>query len=397
MSTHAEHMAFPFVDPPGLEVDPAFERLRKEPGMCRVQLPYGEPTWLAARHDDVKALLGDRRFSRARAVGPDEPRILPIIQRANILIATDAPEHDRLRQALAATFTVRGVERLRPQTQHIVDGLLDDVRGQGSPADLMESFALAVPALVICELLGIPEPERPQFRRLADSFSVPALARLTGDQIRQIGGKLRDYLAELVARQHASPGGDLLGTLVRAGSLTDQELVAIAVTVLIAGHEATADQIGNLTYLLLTHPEHLRRLREQPDLTASAVEELLRYVPLGVATGLPRVATEDVELGGVLVRAGEFVMPVMTAANRDDTVFGDPDQLDFTRRGNAHFTFGHGVHRCLGAALARMELHIAIGSLLARFPTLHLATPAEDVEWCLGGLVRAPVRLMVAW
>src|SRR5262245_20307678 len=157
-------LAFPFAHPPALDVEPELEWLRNQPGMRRGQMRYGAPTWLAARHEDIKALLGDKRFSRGLAVGPDEPRLLPIVQRANILIATDAPEHDRLRQAVAATFTVRGVERLRPRTQEIVDAQLDRLAEAGPPIDLMSEFAVAVPALVICELLGIPEAERVRFR-----------------------------------------------------------------------------------------------------------------------------------------------------------------------------------------------------------------------------------------
>ncbi|HET8660000.1 MAG TPA: cytochrome P450 [Micromonosporaceae bacterium] len=397
MGAESELMPFPPTDLAGLDVDPSLAQLRKDPGMCRAVLPYGKPTWLAVRHCDVKTVLTDKRFSRAAAVGPDEPRILPIIQKANLLIATDAPEHDRLRQLLASSFTVRGVERLRPRVQQIVDALIDDMRRAGPPADLMQSFALPLAGLVICELLGVPEPEQPRFLELVDSFSVPALAQLTGEQIMKIGQELRGYLVGLVERRHSEPGEDLLSTLIRGGGLTDDELVAIAVTVLIAGHEATADEIANFTYLLLINPEQLRQLRERPDLMPSAVEEMLRYVPQGVGTGLPRLATEDVEVGGVLVRAGEFVLPVMTAANHDDTVFSDADRIDLTRSGNAHFSFGYGVHRCLGAALARMELQIAIGALLRHLPDLRLAVPAGDVAWCQGGLVRAPLKLMVAW
>lgn len=397
MDGQAKRIPYPPTEPVALEVDPALAQLRNEAGMCQAVLPHGKPVWLAVRYDDVKAVLSDKRFSRGRAVGPDEPRILPFIQKANLLIATDGPEHDQLRQVLAAQFTMRGAERLRPKVQQIVDGLLDDMQRQGAPSDLMQALAMPLAGLVICELLGVPGPERSGFRELIDSFSVPALAGLTGEQIMKIGLELRRYLAELVERRHREPGEDLLSTLTRGGKLTDDQLVAIAVTVLIAGHEATADEIANFVYLLLTRPEQLRQLRERPDLIPSAVEEMLRYVPLGVGTGLPRLATEDVEIGGVLVHAGEFVLPVMTAANHDDAAFADPDRIDFTRPGNAHFSFGYGVHRCLGAALARMELQIAIGSLLRRFAGLRLAVPDDEVDWCKGGLVRAPLKLLVAW
>ena len=396
-----EPVTFPSTEVPGLDTDPLIYRLRTEEGMPRVVLPYGKPAWLALRQEDVKAVLTDKRFSRALAVGPDEPRILPIIQRANLLVCTDGPEHVRLRQFLAATFTVRGVERFRPSTQRIVDDLLDEMEWNGRPVDLMEAFALAVPALVVCDLLGVPPTHRKRFCALADSFSVPKLAGMAAEEIMGIGRELRDYLAKLVRLRRKEPGDDLLSTIGCDGQVSDDELVGIAVTVLIAGHEATADQIANFTYLLLTRKEEARELREHPELLPSAIEELLRYVPLGVGTGLPRVATEDTQIGGVLVRAGEYVMPMMTAANRDGTVFDKPDRLDFRRQDSvpttAHMTFGYGAHRCLGSALARLELQTAIGSLLRRFPSLALACSASEVEWTRGGLVRAPRALWVTW
>jgi cytochrome P450 len=392
-----DHPLFPAGDPPRLDADPLLARLRREPGMRRVRLPYGRATWLAVRHRDVKALLTDQRFSRADAVGPDEPRILPFIQQANVLLVTDAPEHDRLRQLLAGAFTVRGVERLRPFTERTVEELLDAMRQQEAPVDLLAAYALPLPALVIAELLGVPAAERQAFRRLADAFSVPAVFTRTVEELMAQREELQTYLSQLIERKRASPGDDLLSSLIDGGSLTADELLAVAFMLLVAGHEATADQIANLTYLLLTHPDQRRELLDRPEQLPAAVEEMLRFVPSGVATGLPRLATEDVRLGGVLVRRGEFVMPLMAGANRDEEVFADPDRLDFTRPRPAHFAFGHGVHRCLGAALARMELQVAIGALLRRFPDLRLAADVDDIIWCAGGLVRAPVNLPVAW
>ncbi|MCM2424450.1 cytochrome P450 [Streptomyces sp. RKAG337] len=397
MPTPTEPVAFPFSDPAGLDVEPELGRLRAGAGLCPVQLPYGGPGYLAVRHQDVKSLLSDRRFSRAASVGPDEPRLLPIVQRANLLIASDGPVHDRLRRLLAAAFTVRGVERLRPRAREIISDLLDTVGKQDGPADLMELFALPVPILMICELLGVPEPDRARFRALAESFLAAKLHQLTAEQIGAAGQELRRYLTDLVAGRHDEPSDDLLGSLVAEGDLSDGELVGIAVTILIAGHEVLADQLANFTYFLLTHPGHHRQLLDDPELIPAAVEEMLRYTPLGVSTGSPRRATEDVELGGTLVRSGEYVLPVMTAANRDDTVFAAADVVDFERPHNQHLGFGFGVHRCLGSALARLELQEAMQALLSRFPGLRLAVPPEELTWCTGGLVRGPHTLPVTW
>ncbi|ONI77914.1 hypothetical protein ALI144C_31420 [Actinosynnema sp. ALI-1.44] len=392
-----EPMKFPSPSVPGLGFDPLVDGLHQVDGLRRAVLPYGRPTWLVTRHEDVKAVLTDSRFSRARAVGPGEPRIVPFVQQANVLLISDGPEHVRLRQLLASAFSVRGVERLRPRTQEIVDELLDELERARPPVELVESFALTVPVLVICELLGVPPERQPRLRALADAFWVPKLAEFTDEVVDGLRRELYEYLRELVRGQRAEPGPGLLGALVRKGQATDDDLLAITVTMLVAGHEAIADQIANIVYLLLTRHELFRELRAHPESLPHAVEELLRFVPLGVGTGLPRVATEDVTVGGTLVQAGEYVLPMMSAANRDEAAFDQPDRLDITREDSGHMTFGFGAHRCLGSVLARMELQVAIGSLLRRFPALALADPVDGVRWIRGGLVRAPQTLKVTW
>ncbi|GAB2750810.1 cytochrome P450 [Kitasatospora kifunensis] len=397
MRSPSEPPRFPFEVPPGLQEQPEFRRLRAEPGLCRVQLPYGEPAYLAVRHQDVKSLLTDRRFSRVESVGPGEPRLLPIVQRANLLMVSDGAGHERLRRRLAAAFTVRGVERLRPKVVAIVSDLLDGLEKQGGPADLMELFALPLPILMICEVLGVPPADRARFRELAESFLAAKLHRLTAEQIGGAGQELRRYLVELVAARHRESTEDLLGTLAAEGELSDDELVGLAVTILIAGHEVLADQLANVAYFLLTSPEHHQQLLTRPESIPAAVEEMLRWTPLGTSTGNPRRAVEDVELGGTLVRAGEYVLPVISAANHDETVFPDADRVDFRRPANPHLGFGSGAHRCLGSALARLELQVAVESLLRRLPGLRLAVPAEEIAWCEGGLVRGPLTLPVVW
>ncbi|MEV7603689.1 cytochrome P450 [Kitasatospora sp. NPDC089797] len=397
MSSPPEPPRFPTDVPSGLQEQPEFRQLRTEQGLCPYRLPHGAPAYLAVRYQDVRSLLTDRRFGRAHSVGPEEPRLLPIVQRANLLMVSDGPEHERLRRLLAAAFTVRGVERLRPRVTATVSDLLDGLEKHGGPADLMELFALPLPILMICELLGIPVGDRTRFRELAETFLAAKLHQMTAEQIGAAGQELRQYLVELVAARRREPTGDLLGTLTAEGDLSDQELVGLSVTILIAGHEVLADQLANTVYFLLTNPGHHRELLDRPELVPAAIEELLRWTPQGTSTGSPRRAVEDVELGGTLVRAGEYVLPLLSVANHDEAAFPAADRVDFHRPATSHLGFGAGVHRCLGSALARLELQVALAELLRRLPGLRLAVPAEEIAWCGGGLVRGPYTLPVVW
>jgi cytochrome P450 len=311
----------------------------------------------------------------------------------------DPPDHSRLRRLVAKAFTVRRVEALRPHVREIADGLLDRMVEQGAPADLVEEFALPLPITVICELLGVPYEDRAAFRTWSDAAL--STTSLPPETIQEYIQNLHDYMAGLVAKRRAQSTDDLLGALVRARDeedrLTEDELVRMGVGLLIAGHETTASQIPNFVYVLLTHPDECARLRAEPALIPRAVEELLRYIPLGASAGFPRYATEDVELGGVLVRAGEPVLAVMASANRDGEVFDDPDALDLAREENPHVGFGHGVHHCLGAPLARMELQVALDALVRRLPGLRFAVPEDELPWKSGMLVRGLTSLPVTW
>jgi cytochrome P450 len=353
---------------------------------------------LATRYQDVRTVLGDPRFSRAAALERDEPRSRPEPSSGGIL-SMDPPEHTRLRKLVAKAFTMRRVEALRPRVQQIADELLDRMLEHGPPADLVEDFALPLPVTVICELLGVPYEDRNDFRRWSDAaLSTTALSR---EKVQEYLDNLHRYMAGLVAQRRARPTDDLLGALVRARDeedrLSEDELVRLGVGLLIAGHETTASQIPNFVYVLLTRPNEWQRLRAEPELVPRAVEELLRYIPLGAAAGFPRYATEDLELGGVLVRAGEPVLAVVASANRDESVFADADTLDLARKENPHVGFGHGVHHCLGAPLARMELQVALGSLLRRMPELRLAAPEPELRWKTGMLVRGLESFPVTW
>ena len=398
MTAGYEPRTYPFNTGDGLGMDPRYAQLRAEEPLSRVRLPHGEDAWLATRHADARVVLGDPRFSRAASIGRDEPRTQPEPVGGGIL-SMDPPEHTRVRRLAAKAFTMRRVELLRPRAQEIADGLVDRMVELGSPVDLVEHFALPLPITVICEMLGVPVADRDKFRAWSDAFL--STTSLSGEQVIEYRMKLWQYMGELVQARREQPADDLLTGLVQARDeddrFTEDELVLLATGLLVAGHETTATQIPNFVYVLLNNPDELARLRAQPELLPQAVEELMRFVPLGVAAAFPRYALEDVELGGVLVKAGEPVLVAVGSANRDDRVFQNPDELDLTRSTNPHIGFGHGVHHCLGAPLARLELQVALGTLLRRFPELRFGVPQEDITWKAGMLVRGPSVLPVAW
>jgi len=396
--TTTETRSFPFSDTERLEPDPMFATLRAEQPLSRVQLPYGEPAWLATRYEDIKVVLGDPRFSRAAGVGRDEPRMRLHQAQEGSILSMDPPDHSRLRRLVMKAFTVRRVEELRPRAQEIADGLVDAMVAKGSPADVVADFGLPLPITVICELLGVPFEDRTDFRLWSDAFL--STTKFTPQEVYECVGKLREYMAGLIAQRRETPTDDLIGALVLARDnedrLSEEELLSLTQGLLVAGHETTASQIPNFVYVLLTHPEQLARLRADLSLVPKAVEELMRYVPLGQGPGIARYALEDIELGGVLVRAGEPVLPAIHSANRDVSVYTDPDVLDLLRQEASHVGFGHGAHHCLGAPLARMELQVAVDTLLRRFPELHLAE-GEDIEWKAGLATRGPARMLVTW
>ncbi|MEU7144361.1 cytochrome P450 [Nocardia sp. NPDC046473] len=400
MTVKTEVRQYPFGEPIRLDMDPLFAKLRREEPVSRVQLPYGDEGWLVTRYADAKLVLADPRFSRAVTVDREDiPRTTPNPSRQNSLLSMDAPEHSRLRKLVAKAFTSRRVEQLRPRAQEIVNERLNEIESAGPVADLVQSLALPLPVTVICEMLGVPTHDQHRFRDFSDT--VLSTTAHTTEQIDDARAALEAYLAEVVAQRREQPSDDLLGALVAARDnddrLSEDELVNLGIGLLIAGHETTANQIANFTYVLLSEPQHWELLCGRPDLVPGAIEELLRFVQLGSGGSFARVATEDVVLSGVTVRAGESVIVNTQAANRDESVFENSDELDLTRNNNPHMAFGHGVHHCLGAQLARLELQVALGSLLQRFPTLHLAVPFEEVPWKTGLLVRGPKALPVSW
>ncbi|QFU87220.1 cytochrome P450 [Amycolatopsis sp. YIM 10] len=393
----SEVRSYPFSEPERLETEPLFRTLRQEEPLSRVRLPYGEPAWLATRYEDVKVVLGDPRFSRAASVGRDEPRMRAHLPPPGNILSMDPPDHSRLRRLVTKAFTVRSVERLRPRAQEIAGGLVDAMLAKGSPGDLVADFALPLPITVICELLGVPYEDRADFRLWSDAFL--STTKFPPEQVAEYVERMREYMAGLIAQRRERPTDDLLGAMTLARDnddrLSEEELLSLAQALLVAGHETTASQIPNFVYVLLTHPDELARLRADLGRVPQAVEELMRYVPLGIGAGIARYALEDIELGGVLVRAGEPVLPALASANRDESKFTEPDRLDLSRDETSHVGFGHGAHHCLGAPLARMELQVALETLLRRLPGLRFAD--ADVEWKDGLATRGPTVLPVDW
>ena len=390
---------YPFGVADGLSVHPKLAEVRQTTPVLRIAMPYGGDAWLATRYDDVKMVLADPRFSMAATVGKDVPRPVPNIQTESSILTMDPPEHGRLRKLVAKAFTVRRVEALRPRIQQIIDDLTGTMLAAGSPADLAASVNWPLPITVICEMLGVPLADQGTFRQWTDG-----LLAIDGDGSKsQVNRRhLQDYLAGLIATHRAEPQDDLLTELITARDvddrLTEAELVNFSIALLLAGHETTANQTGNFVFLLLANRGLWDSLVADPSLVPAAVEELLRFVPLGGGAGFARIAKEDVVLAsGHPIAAGDAVMADMSSANRDESVYPHADQVDFHRPENQHVAFGHGAHHCLGAPLARMEMQMAVTSLVTRVPTLRLAVPAEEVEWKTDRLIRGVRSLPVAW
>ncbi len=381
---------------------PELGELREGVGVQSVVNAFGMQTYIVTRHDDVKAMLSDHQhFANARPPGfvlPGAPELSEEEQassRAGNLLGLDPPEHQRLRRMLTPEFTIRRMKRLEPRIVEIVTEHLDAMEAAGTPADLVESFALPIPSLVICELLGVPYEDRADFQKRASrqlDLSLPVADRLA--VVRQG----REYMHALVTDARRRPGDDILGMLVRehGAECTDDELVGIAGLLLLAGHETTSNMLGLGTLALLRHPDQLAAVRDDPDAVGPAVEELLRWLSI-VQTSIPRITTAEVEVAGVTIPAGQLVFASLPAGNRDPHFTDEPDVLDIGRGAPGHLAFGHGVHHCLGAPLARMEMRIAWPALLQRFPNLALAEDVADVQFRSFHFIYGLRSLLVRW
>jgi cytochrome P450 len=376
---------------------PTYHRLRAEdPVHCS---PLG--FWVLTRYEDVVASLRDPRFAKEPIASYVAARLGSPTPGAGLaMLDRDPPDHTRLRGLVNKAFTPRVVDVLRPRIQQMVAGLLDAVEGKGA-MDLIEDFAYPIPVVVICEMLGVPVADRERFKqwgvdiaRGLDAILLPLDSDVTL-RSRAARTALGDYFRELIAERRSSPRADLLSGLIAAeeagDKLNEEELLATCILLLVAGHETTVNLIGNGSLALLRHPAELQRLRENPGLIASAVEELLRFD--GPVQRTARMPSEDVTIGGHTIPKGEMVMPFIGAADRDPAQFPDPDRLDIARADNRHIAFGWGIHFCLGAPLARVEGQIAINTLVQRLPKLALATdrPEYRRSLTLRGLVTLPV------
>ena len=405
MTEHAVPASELYTDEFAADPYPGWARMRKNTPVCPVSSPRFD-SYLITRFDDAKAALTDPRLSKdlygpgqhyVRIFGPNSEGL------NKNMLNSDPPEHTRLRRLVSQAFAPRGIEALRPRVAEIVDSLLDKIIPQGQ-SDLMRDFAIPLPMMVICELLGIPETDHgrvldwTQVIRTSGSSSRSREEDRAAVQEAQL--RLHHYLADLVQAKRARPADDMISALIDAcdqdGKLSERELVSTTFLLLFAGHQTTADFIGNATVALLTNPDQLELLRTKPELLPSAIEELLRFDgPLPVAS--PRIATEDVEYRGVRIPRGSIVGVVINAANHDPEHFADPDRLDLCRVRGPHIGFGHGVHYCLGISLARMEAQVGIGALLRRLPELRLGVPVDELRRLpaaspFRGLLELPVR-----
>lgn len=390
-----ERDAGPF-DPPR-----EITRLRDAHPVSPMIFPDGHEGWLVTGYDAVRSLLADSRFSSRQDIGvlhvPYEIPGMPVAtepspQIPGVFVAMDAPDHTRLRRKLVGAFTVKRMKQLEDHIADIVERQLEAMARLTPPVDLVAEFALPVPSLVICELLGVPYEDRETFQRNSAAFLVKDQAL---EEKMAAYGALTSYLAELVVRKRAEPGEDILSDLARHDDLTIEELTGIAFLLLLAGHETTANMLGLGTFALLEHPEQAAELRADPALVPDAVEELMRY--LSVADIFYRYATDDIELGGEIIGKGSTVVVSLLAANRDPRRFDDPDTLDVHRTARGHLTFGHGMHLCLGQQLARIEMRAGFAGLLRRFPTLALAVPADAVRLRTDMNIYGVHELPVTW
>lgn len=362
----------------------------------------GRQIWLVSGHAEARAVLSDTRFSSdlrrlvarmGELTEEQKAAFLSDESTAGSFISTDPPVHTRYRKLLTGQFTVRRMRMLEPRITRIVDDHIDAMLAGGTTADLVPQFALPVPSLVICELLGVPYEFREEFQE-----TTAALLRLNVpiDEALRARDRLQEFMRELIAAKRAEPGDDLLSGLIATAELTDHELVNIANLLLIAGHETTANMLALGTFALLEHPDELARLRAEPELADRAVEELLRHLSI-IHAGPTRTASEDVEVGGVVIPAGATVMVSVPTANRDAGQWADPDALDLARERGPHLAFGHGVHQCLGQQLARVEMTIGFTKLLARLPGLRLDAAADEVPLRTDMAIYGVHALPVAW
>lgn len=390
-------------DVPALNFDPFLAHAQAQAAITRIRMPCGDgeaECWLVTGYEEVRSVTADPRFSRDIVGKPFPSMNRHLVPLDKAVSFADPPDHARIRAVVAPAFSQPRVARLRARTQTLVEQLLMEMEAEGAPADLVRHVVSPLPLTLTGEILGIPESDRDHIRTWAQTL----LTRPANPQdiapARQARQDLQDYVRALAADRHRHPQSDLMTTMtqaVDAGRIDDDELIALACLVAVNGWHAMRNILANMAYLLLTQPHLMTLLRQQYRLAPQAVEELLRWIPHKNGIGQPRIATEDIEVGGVLIRTGEYVYVSYVAANWDDHAYHQPQHIDLHRQGPPHMAFGHGPHFCMGPALARMEAEILLTTLPGRFPSLRLAIPAAQVQWQTSALIRGPVALPVTW
>lgn len=392
---------------PGGPLDPPaeWERLRRKCPVAEVELPTGDRAELLTRYADVRELLSDPRFARptgqdegAARVASEETRGIAAEGGSAMAIATRGEEHQRWRRTVGKWFTAKRMAALRPGMTDMAERLVAEMRATGAPADLKASLGFPLPVYVICDILGVPAADRDRFAHWSDAFL--SLTRFTREEIDTAHAEFTDYMAAHIEAKRADPGDDLLGALIRDGGpehggLSDEELLATGMSLLVAGHETTANMIGKMVSMLLADRSRWEQLIADPSLVRTAVEEALRF-DVNLGFGMRRYVSEDIEVGGQDLPRGTTAICNQSAANRDEGVFADAEAMDLGRSPNPHLTFGVGPHSCLGQALARTELQVTLEVLLREVPSLELAVPEGELErlqgLLVGGLREVPVR-----
>lgn len=398
---------FPFVDHSlELECPAIYDRLRTECPVARVHMPVGGDALLLTRHADILKAFTDPQFGVVRASDGDVPRrgvgkFGQATEMASLFSVSDA-RHNQIRRTVTRMFTVKAANDLAPRVTEVTNKLIDAMERSGPPADLFEDYAIQTPMTIICDLLGVPQQDEHQFRQWARNlFSINLLPA----EQQAITMQIIHYLLPLIEEERKQPRDNMLGMLVQAHEqgdevLTQEEMLSFAMSLIIAGFETVSTSFTNSAFILLQRPELLAQLRERSDDMArmtTAVEEILRITPLGVG-GRPRIARSDVELSGTPIKTGEVVILDSYAANRDESVFTQPYEVNFDREPNQMITFGRGIHSCLGQQIARMELRVLWSTLLKRLPTIRLAVPPEEVPWRpYESVTTGPAHLPVTW
>jgi cytochrome P450 len=393
--------AFPTTRAPGCPFEPhaEFAQLRDQAAITRTRCPAGVDAWVVSRYEDVRTVLSAPGISSRKApsthIVPGADLDRPVMS-GNIM-QLDGKEHARLRRLLTSEFTVRRMEALRPYIQQIIEDHIDALLAGPKPADFCEFFALPIPSLVICEMLGVPYRDRAMINQHSATMSAAE------DEETQFFafGQVHTYMTTLFETKLAEPSDDLIGRMITRSQesgdpITAAEIVELSVLLLVAGHETTANMIALSTAMLLQRPDQLAALRDTPDLALSAVEEMLRYLSV-IQFGLLRYATEDIKVGEQTVKAGDWLVTALGSGNRDERVYPDADSVQLDRKARTHLTFGFGIHQCLGQQLARIELQEVYTRLFRRIPSLRLAIPPDEIPFKDTAIVYGVHQLPVTW